>query len=88
VRVGGVSNHALKGRVSTQIDGDRLHHLLALWIPEEKPPATRVLLGFRASMELVDGILAACSQPQLSRIEVLRAKASQQDYSIFYRRML
>jgi hypothetical protein len=79
----------LKDRVSTYIDGDRLHHLLALWTPEEKKsPVTRVFLGFRASGELERGILAACSQPNLSYVEILRAKASQRDYSISYDRVL
>jgi hypothetical protein len=86
--IGALRNHALKGRVSTYIDGDRLHHLLALWTPEEKAPVTRVFLGFRSAKELERSILAACSQPQLSHVEVLRAEASQKDYSIFYRHVL
>jgi hypothetical protein len=73
----------LKGRVSTCVDGDRLHHLLALWVPEENlSPVTRVFLGFRASVELERSILAACSQPNLSHVEVLRAEPNDRNYGI------
>jgi hypothetical protein len=86
--IGALRNHALKDRVSTHIDAGRLHHLLALWTPEEKSPVTRVFLGFRAPDELARSVLAACAQPQLSHVEVLQGEPSHWDYSISYHPVL
>ncbi|MBP6507433.1 MAG: DUF2971 domain-containing protein [Opitutaceae bacterium] len=74
----------LKDRISAYVDGERLHHLLALSTPNEKSPITRVFLGPRASANLERSVLSALTQPHLAHVILLRANASATDYSICY----